>query len=632
MWMAPIALALSTVVAAAASEPRIRYRVGLGHAKNQIVEVTASAGGIAPGATHVDFVMPAWRPGRYQILDLAGAVREVSARSGAGADLPWEKVDKSTWRVQTDGSGAAELRYRVYCNALGERTRHADETHAFLSGAAAFVYVDGRTAEPVEVRFALPEGWRLATGLPAEAGRDDTLLAPSYDVLVDSPIEAGVHETLSFDVDGVPHEIAIWGRAGEQRAKAPEDFAKIVREQRKVFGDLPYSRYVYLVHSYPGGSGGTEHLNSTVLQTSPASFETPEAYRRFLGLVSHEMFHTWNVKHLRPAGLKPYDYVRENYTDLLWVAEGTTSYYGALTLVRAGFTKPDDYLSSLAGGISALRKRPGRLVQSVAESSFDAWIKFNKPSPDSVNTTVSFYDKGSLVSLLLDLEIRARSEGRASLDTVMADLYRQFPLDGPGYTSDDFRAAAERAAGAGGGAADLRAFFERYVNGTAEPDWDRAFAPLGVEVVSDKPKKRRGAKADQGDTPESDGPAPSLGLTLRDEGGLAVVATVLDDGPAADAGVIAGDGIVALDGLRLRAGDLDANLKRYKPGATAKLSLFRYDQLHEKTLTIGTAPPGDWRLERVRSPTDEQRALYEGWIAHPWPNSKPAAAKDPESE
>jgi predicted metalloprotease with PDZ domain len=638
MFLDLAARVLAAVATVPAPSAPVQYVVSLRHARTQMIEVDVSVAGVAPGTDHLDFIMPSWRPGRYVVLDFAGGVREVRADSGAEAGaraLECEKTDKSTWRVRTDGSGTVTLHYRIYANSLGERTRHADDSHAFMDGAAVFMYADGHRQDPVRVRIDAPQDWSVASGLDFEPGSADTLTASSYDVLADAPIEAGLHDTMRFDVDGRPHEIVVWGRGHYDRDAMTRDFAKIVREEARVFGDMPYDRYVFLVHSYPGGSGGTEHLNSTIMQTSPATFDTPEGYRRFLGLASHEMFHTWNVKHLRPAGISPYDYTKENYCKLLWVAEGTTSYYGGLTLVRAGLTKPDDYLKGLGRSIDEFGKRPGRLVQSLEQSSFDAWISFNKPSPDSANSTVSFYDKGSLVSLMLDLRIRGATQGGASLDTVLRDLYQRFPLGGAGYTPEDLRAAAEQAAGL-----DLREFFERYVRGTAELEWPDLVAGVGLELVRGEgtTPRRRSTDAESEDagspieTSEAKEPKSALGLTLKDEGGLAVVSAVASDGPAYAAGIIAGDTILAIDGVRLKATELEARLKKVKPGQSVRVSYFRYDQLRDLELPAAAAPSGDRKLRRVAEPTDEQRAAYASWLGQPWPDKPANGAKDDESK
>ena len=590
-------------------EPMLRYRVRLDERNAQIVGVDMTIGGIT--GPWQDLALPVWRPGRYVVLDMAGTVLGAEARDAAGNPLAINKTDKTTWRIATGGASTITVSYRIYANSLGDRTRHVDDTHAFLDGSAVFFYAPGRLDEPVQVRIDAPEGWDVATGLDADP--DDPLLfsAPDYHVLVDSPFEIGLHDRLAFDVDGVPHEIVIWGRSNHGQRDLTGDFARIVSQERDVFGDMPYQRYVYIIHCAPGARGGTEHLNSTVMQTSPSVFDTTKSYNGFLGLVAHEMFHTWNVKQLRPAGLVPYDYAKENYTRLLWVAEGTTSYYTGVVLTRAGLLKADKYLDRLAGSITAFRRRPGRHVQSLEQSSFDAWIKFNKPDPNSRNSTVSFYSKGSLVSLLLDMEIRAQTGNAASLDDVMRELYQRFPRSGPGFTPQDLIDAVQDVAGA-----DLAPFFDRYVRGTDPLDLEAALATAGLALEREKKKQKDDAEDDANDDPKT---RPDLGLSLRDRDGRIAVRSVDADGPAWRAGVLVGDEVVAVDGVRVAGASLDPYVRFIEPGQAVRLTIFRYDQLRTVEIIAGEPIGPDWTITRVSEPTDLQRAAYESWLGQPWP-------------
>jgi predicted metalloprotease with PDZ domain len=584
----------------------IDYLVSITQPQTQMVDMSITIRGIRDEA--IELALPVWRPGRYEVLDPAGGVREVRAFSGRGHPLPIEKFEKSGWLLQTDaveGDDVVTVEYRVHANSIANRTRHVDDTHAFLSPATVFMYAPRLRGMPLRVRIRAPEGWRTATGLEPDPDVPGAWRAPDYDVLVDSPLEIGLHDVMRFDVDGVPHEIVVWSPAGPaqyDREQMPRDFARIVETQRRIFGELPYTRYVFLIHCYPGGRGGTEHLNSTIMQTSPQTFRSADAYRRFLKLVSHEMFHTWNVKQFRPAGLAPYDYQRENYTHLLWIAEGTTSYYDWLTLVRAGIVPPDDYLRTLSSAIDALKNRPGALVQSLEESSFDAWIKFNRPSPDHVNSTVSFYDKGAQVNLLLDMEIRARTQNERSLDDVMAQMYREFPLGGSGYTREDFIRVAERLTGS-----SFRRFFADYVSGTASLDFG-ILRTAGIEAV--RPPDRLRAY---------------LGFTAETRDSLAAVTSIFADGPAYEAGLMVDDLVISLNGERLRPPDLDSMVRRLSPGDEVRLSILRHDVEREIVFQASGKPDGRWSLRRIASPSDAQRRAYESWLGQPWPGSTPSA-------
>lgn len=646
--------------------PRITYEVRLPAPHTQTIDITMRIAGVS--GERVDVALPVWRPGRYEVLEFAGSVRRLTARSAAGAALPVRKVDKSTWRVETGGADEVRVDYEIYANSLGDRTRHVDDTHAFLSGSSVFLYVPQRRAEPVSVRIDVPQGWRVATGLEADRGQPGVFHAPSYDVLIDCPIEAGVHEWHAFDVDGAAHELVLWGRAAYDAERVTADLASLVAEQRRFWDGAPYERYLFIVHAADGIGGGTEHLNSTVMQVSPRAFETPERYRGFLTLASHEFFHTWNVKALRPAGLNPYDFSRENYTDLLWVAEGATSYYADVLLVRAGLLKPKEFHKRLAERIGDYRDRPGRQVQSVAEASFDAWIKFNRPTPDSVNTTVSFYSEGALATMLLDLELRRRTDNGVSFDDVLRDLYRRFPLSGPGYTSSELIESVERLSGQ-----EFDGFFADYVFGTKEMEFETALATAGLELHFEPAKDEWADEADEADEQEdedqsvagegqeaaeqradvvtaapagvngeqaaeaevvgdrngSEGNEPRsedeggepdrparqrayLGVSLAEDE-LPRVRSVRADGPAYAAGVMAGDLLVAMDGVRLR-GNLADRLKAYQPGDVITLSLFRRDELRTLQVTLAGEPDGTWKVRRVAEPTEHQEAVYASWL------------------
>ena len=604
---------------------RVTYRVLLEHPQTQTVDIRIEVDDVAK--PHLDFMLPTWRPGRYIVLDFAGGVTGVVATDGDEHELPLSKLDKTTWRVTTGGAKTVHLQYQIYANELGTRTRHVDDSHAFLSGSSVFMMVKGRRNEPALVTVSAPDGWKISSGLDAVPDEPNALIAPSYDVLIDAPLEIGTHEVLTFEIDDVPYEIAIWGQGNYDRDKLVEDFKTLCAEQVEMWGDAPYSRYVFLLHVTSGAGGGTEHLNSTIMQTSRDSFHPESRFERFLGLVSHEFFHTWNVKALRPAGLVPYDFEKENYTPLLWVAEGSTSYYGPLLMVRAGLKKSKKYFKSLASSIQSYRRHPGRKVQSLDESSFDAWTKFNKPNSNSSNTTVSFYRKGSLASLVLDLEIRARSENAGSFDEVLRRMYRQFAVNGVGYTRDDLIATVNEVSGD-----DFSEFFDKYIAGTDELPFEEALAHAGLRLFK-KPAKRDEDDDDEDDDEdgeddenneeiESPPERAYIGLRLSGSGGLARVSRVSADGPAFEAGIQVNDLIVAMDGRRLGSGDLDKRVERLEPGDRVKLTFLRRDMLRMIEVTLAARGDFSYKLERVDEPTELQKQIYESWLSEPWPEKK----------
>ena len=580
----------------------VEYTVSLNAPQTQMVDIRMVIRNVA--GPMLDVAMPVWRPGRYQVLDLAGGVRGVRAVTSAGRSLPIVKTDKTTWRITTGEAEEVTVSYRVYANSLGDRTRHVDDTHAFLSGAAVFFYVPDRLKDPVLVNIEALASWKIATGLECVRGNPRRLFAPNYDVLVDSPLEIGLHDLMEFDINGKPHQIVIWGGATYDPERLQADFAKIVKSQAGLFDDMPYRRYVFLIHLGPDASGGTEHLNSTIIQRPRRSLENAHDYKTFLHTVSHEFFHTWNVKRFRPAGIHPYDYSRENYTDLLWVVEGTTSYYADLTIVRAGIIKPDDYLRILSDSIHTMRNRPGVRVQSLAESSFDAWIKFSRSAPDDPNFTVSFYDLGALASLLMDMELRSRTKNRVSLDDAMREMYRRFPLSGKGYTTSDMIALLDTIS-----ESRWDDFFDRYISGTEPYPLESALEAVGLEL-SIQPEKKHDPILQ----------SPYAGLNLAEHNAGAVVGSVLSDGPAYRAGVVSGDEIVAVNGRRVSASQFDEWIGLLRPGDPVTLHIIRRDELRTVSFKLAGKPNGRWTVSRMKHPADSQKAAYQSWLHQEWPS------------
>jgi predicted metalloprotease with PDZ domain len=402
------------------------------------------------------WVLPVWTPGSYVRRDYAGFVARVTAEvDGAAARV--HKRDKTTWVLDRGGSTVC-VRYSVYAHELTVRTSFLDDRHGYINGAALFVYPEDGTAIGGQIRFGLPEGWSVYSALPAAADAD--LAFQDIDELIDSPIELGTPQVRTAVVDGVPHDMVLCGAGSLDLDRMAEDLPSLVEAARSVFGrPLPYPRYVFLIHQTGKGGGGLEHRASTSLQFPRFGGSPQEARRRFLGLVAHEYFHLWNVKRIHPAALGPFDYQHEVYTETLWLMEGGTDYYAAILLGRSGLVAVTEVLETLATRLGRSESRPGNLVQSLAESSFDAWIKFYRPHPGTPNLTVSYYEKGSLVAWLLDLELRRLTEGTASLDSLLRTLWARypdgFPEDAPAALVRELGGGA-RAALSGEGARDAR--------------------------------------------------------------------------------------------------------------------------------------------------------------------------------
>jgi predicted metalloprotease with PDZ domain len=575
----------------------ITYTVAMPAPHSHLFHVTLELDGLE--GAYVDLILPAWTPGSYMIREYARHLQAFAATAHGTGELPWQKLAKDCWRVQTGGAQAIRVRYQVFAHDLTVRTSHLDGTHGYFNGATLFLFAPGRTDEPITLQIDLPAGWIATTGLePFEQQVLDgraTFRADSYDQLVDSPVECGTQRLLPFEVDGIPHRIAIWGRGNEDEARLLEDTRRIVEAQRAFFGGLPYPHYTFILHLTDGRGGGLEHRNSVTNQLDRWTFRPERSYERYLSLTSHELFHVWNVKRLRPAPLSRFDYRAENYTRLLWLMEGGTSYYDELLLVRAGLLRPERLLEKLGEQIVALQSQPGRLLQSVEQSSFDAWIKLYRPDENSLNSSISYYLKGALVCWLLDMELRARSGGAASLDELLRLLYARYPEHGPGIPEDGaVQAAAEELLNEPGA---LHAFFRRFVAGTDELDYKRACDILGLELRW----KRRGPEA-------------WLGLSLKRQGERTLVAHVRADGPAFVAGVYADDELLALDGSRINEERLNARLAERSPGETVRLTLFRGDTLVELSVRLAAAPADQLELAPVAEPSASQRAIYAAWL------------------
>ena len=571
----------------------------------------------ARGAEALDVRMPVWTPGSYLVREHQRHVDGLRAQA-EGRDLPVTKVDKQTWRVRCAGARAVRLSYRLHCFELTVRTNHVDATHAFLNPSASAVFVVGREDERCAVRLELPEGWRAWVALPFQ---DGAYLSQDYDELADSPFECGPatsHEAHAFSAQGVQHELVVWGRGDFDARRVLPDLAKVIDAEAAIFGGLPYQdRYLFIVHLNDKGRGGLEHRRSCALLVPRFSFVQKSAYEDFLLLVAHEYFHLWNVKRLRPAAFTPYDWTRENHTRLLWAMEGLTSTYEVLAPRPAGLITPQRFLEIWAERATQLLRTPGRLRTSLAQASFDAWIKHYRPDESTANTTVSYYLKGSVVGFLLDLELRRRSGGTRSLDDLVRALFQKHGIP-PGLPEDGVEKAALELAGDG----SLHEWFRRAVHSTEELQLDEALAGVGLKAVlapASSPDDKGGAEEDPEDAPDAEARTRSfLGATLRERSGVLEVTAVSDGSPAQASGLAAGDEIVALDGFR---GDLRQRLGRAQPGETVRLAIFRLDELLEMSVQVRAAPRDTVTFVPARDASAEQAAAREAWLGVRWPAS-----------
>jgi len=594
----------------------IRYAILPAHPGAHVFQVTVEIEDPDPQGQR--YVLPAWIPGSYMIRDFARNLVRVRALTGGGGRVRIAKTDKHTWRCAPVPAGQSlTLAYEVYAYDLSVRAAHLDTTHGFFNGSSVFLLPLGRERDPCRIDIFAPRerrlrDWRLATSLtPARGtppGQFGTYLAADYDELIDCPVEMGTFAEQSFTVEGVPHRIAVTGRVarldGERLAR---DLALVCATHARLFEPRtrrpPFERYVFLTMAVDSGYGGLEHRNSTALLCQRDDLPhagmkaATEAYRRFLGLASHEYFHAWNVKRIKPAAFVPYDLAQENYTPLLWLFEGFTSYYDDLGLRRAGLLTPDQYLGELGGTITTVLQRSGRRKQSLAESSFDAWIKYYKADENAPNSIVSYYQKGALVAAGLDLSIRAASAGRRSLDDVMRLLWRRCKSAGADYagvTEEELGPAIVEATGV-----DVSRTLRAWTRETADPDFAELLRPFGIA-------------AERGPALES---AHFAMLGCRLAGGPdGRISQVFDGSPAQAAGLSAGDHVVALDGLRAAGTRLDSVLARYAPGDRVELLAFRRDELLRFDLVLASQAPVKWKLAIDATAGVRARRLRTGWL------------------
>jgi predicted metalloprotease with PDZ domain len=573
------------------------------------------------------FSLPAWIPGSYMIRDFARNIVTIRACSGE-RELLVQELDKQRWRVE----GAEKkllVEYRVYAWDLSVRAAHLDRTHGFFNGTSLFLRVEGEENTPCRLRIAPPReqvegGWKVATTLPVIAVDDKgfgVYQADGYWHLIDCPVEMADYQSLEFEVQGRLHTMVVTGRVRFEHERLAADLQKICEEQVRVFGELPVSRYLFLVMATGDGYGGLEHRDSTALICARTQLpaidmkekEPDEGYRRFLGLCSHEYFHLWNVKRICPRRLAESDLSAEAYTQLLWAFEGITSYYDDLALVRSGCIGPDSYLELLAQTITRVMQAPGRRLQSLAQSSFHAWTKFYKQDENAPNAIVSYYAKGALVALGLDVTLRMRSRDRLCLDDLMRQLWQEYGKPGKGVPEEGIQRAAEALLGE-----SLEAFFALAVEGTGELPLESWLEYLGIGYRL-RPSRKPDDQGGYCRVPEPVEARPTLGAHMVQCGDFVKLGRVLEGGVAQQSGLSAGDRLISIAGLQVSLENIDDLLRRHAMAEPVEVLAFRRDELMRFQLQARWAPNDTcdlWLLpaENV-SPAQLQRRRH--WLKLP---------------
>ncbi len=501
--------------------------------------------------------------------------------------LTWRKIGKNYWQIDTDGISQVTVKYRIFANELSVRTNHLDATHGYFNGAAIFFRIPEFDKQPIHINIQTPPQWQVTTTLPVVEKQKNTFVAADFDTLVDSPFEVGTHQLHDFEVRGKPHQLAIWGKGNVKVEPLIEDIKKIIEVEANMFEGLPYEKYLFLLHLSAQSFGGLEHKDSCSLIYKRFGFGDRDQYERFMQLVAHEFFHLWNVKRIRPKELEVFDYDGENYTPSLWFCEGTTSYYDLLIPLKAGIYDVSSYLNNLSKEISRYQTTPGRKIQPVSESSFDAWIKLYRQDANSPNSQISYYLKGEMITLLLDLMIRSRHKNQRSLDDVMLKLWQQFGKDEIGYTADELKQIIESVAGT-----DLTDFFDRYIHGREELPFNEYLEPFGLELAVDTTEE------------------PFLGIKVVSNNAKESIKFVESDSPAQIAGIDAGDELLAIDGIKVTGKQLSERLKDYQPRDTVEITVFHQDELRNYSVTLDEPRANKYEVVPVENPSAVQKENF----------------------
>ena len=614
------------------AQPTFAFSISMPQPINHNLHVTFRSEGLKGELQ--DFKMPVWSPGFYGVGDYSRNVSNFRAEDGAKHALPWEKVTKDTWRVAAGDAHAIVLNYDVYGATSFAANTYLGDDRAYLSPPGVFVYLPGMTQHPVTVTIELPSNWKqISTGLEPTRNKSNTFYAPNFDVLYDSPILMGNQEYLRFDVKGVPHFVAIENVSETvDRKKMIADLQKMVTAATQLIGDVPYKHYTFLLMGH--GNGGIEHLNSASIQFDGKSLDTPAGYRRWLGYISHEYFHNFNVKRIRPIALGPFNYDMENLTHMLWVSEGLTVYYENLVLVRAGLMTRDQYLEEMKRAIASFDNSPGHHYQSATESSWNTWNAGSGVGGDR-NTSISYYDNGAMLGAMLDLKIRSESKNRKSLDDVMRGLYKKYYIQKRrGFTDAEFRQKCESAAGG-----DLAEVFS-YAESTTDVDYAKYFELAGLALSSraeDVPGAYLGVNTHFQEVPPKTavGGAPFAGRGAPEM--MLMITSVTPGSPAETAGLKSDDQIVEVEGMKAtpkaindlltpsqpsgRRGAAGAqappptsNAAMKSPGDKIKIQILRDGALVDLEVLLGKNVKRAFTFEPLANPTTLQATILKDWL------------------
>ena len=606
------ALSPLNVLAATGQQPvpAIHHQLSIKQAHSHLVQVASTFPAAGPT---LELMMAVWTPGSYLVREFSRQVEQFKAFDQSGRVLPVRKSAKNRWLIDTANSTLVKVRYQVYARELSVRTSFVDAQFALLNGASIFMApVDGLQLAH-SISLDLPEQWTAAiSSLPRSKQR---FVARNYDILVDNPIVAGSPTIAEFVVAGVKHNLVHIGdtRAWDLR-QAVNDVSTLVTRQYLFWGNFPTQQPYTFINLVVEGRGGLEHQHSTVLMTSRYQMRRREDYLKWLSLVSHEYFHRWNVKRLRPAGLAPIDYEAEQYTDGLWVAEGITSYYSKLMLTRSGLMTPAEFFESLAKQIRQLALTPGQRIRSVEQASRDAWIKHYRPDENSINSTVSYYNKGALLGFLLDAWIREASADENSLDDLMRQALQQFGGERGGFTASNIRDLASQAA-----SVDMNPWFDQFVSGTEPLEYNQALEWYGLELDRTANAKDEGSSS----ALFKDPPRASIGAKVEAFEGRLLVTEAPRGSAAFVGGLNVDDEILAIDQVRVLEDQWELRFAQLRVGQQIELLIARRGTIMSLDLTLELEVEDEWLIGQQDDISEPQLDRLAQWLGPGWFPVKP---------
>ena len=543
----------------------------------------------------VNIKMPIWAPGSYLAREFAKHVNLVKAYDQNGKKLAIKKTNKNTWNITRGKASKISVKYEVYAFELSVRTSFLDLTHGFVSGSGVFMYVEGCKAHKGTVEVFPHEVFsKISTALKpigeSVASDGSTKFSfEDYDHLVDCPIEIGNQKEFSFQAAGITHHVAMYNFGNYDIPTLKEDMAKVVHGATGIFAENPNKEYTFIIHNVVNAQGGLEHRNSTVLSVNRWTYEG-DAYKGFLKLVAHEYFHLWNVKRIRPVELGPFNYDSENYTSLLWVMEGFTSYYEKMILLREGIYTKKEFLDKMFSSLNYVEGSTGSRVQPVSHASFDAWIKAYRPNENSRNTTMSYYSRGSVIAMMLDSKIIQKYKGKKCLDDFMQLIYKKYYLKkGRGFSEEEFKNELASFIGE-----NMDGFYAKYIDGTEIPDYNAQFSPIGLNVNYVGESK------------------PSVGLSLSQSGGKTIVKGIRSNSAAEDAGLSVNDEIIGFNGLRADKSSLDSYFKGVETGEKIDVLFSRDDELFSVEITVTEYERPKFKYEIASE--EKTNDLFEFWL------------------